>query len=221
MKKPENQNSLKKNEFVTVFGRTGYGKTYLIRNILLKHYRRMIIFDTMDEYLTESGIDILSVSDFENTIKTLISHDTQDFCLRVSSKKFTDYCDILDIVVNNQFRNITLVIDEIDKFASPSSIEASVNNLYNVGRHFEVNVIAASRRPNQVHRIITSQSHLLILFHTNEPRDLAYIREYANKDAANAVKGLKRYEYIIYGDSEIAARLGLKAKNMPILEKSA
>lgn len=204
----------KKSEFITVFGRTGYGKTYLIKNNFLKHYKRIIIFDTMNEYKTESGIDILSVPDFENTINSLIEYDTQSFCLRVSSKNFEDYCQILDTVVTNEFQNITLVIDEIDKFASPSSIEASVNNLYNVGRHYEVDIISASRRPNQVHRIITSQSHLLVLFHTNEPRDLAYIREYANKETANAVKGLKRYEYVTYGDQDISSKLGLKPQNI-------
>lgn len=204
------------NNFVTVLGRTGYGKTFLIRERLLQHYKRLIIFDTMNDFKPEpptTVIDVLTVANFEATINSLMDYETEDFTIRIAAKQLAVYCDILDIIVNNEFKGVTLILDEIDKFANPSSIEQSLYNLYNVGRHFEINIIAASRRPNQVHRIITSQSHLLVLFHTNEPRDLAYLREYANKEIANRVKELKRYEYIIYGDTDLAEKLGLSPKS--------
>lgn len=200
-----------KNDIITVFGKKGSGKTFLIRNKIVPFYHNngVIILDTMHEYTFRNGFIATNANDVLDILEKYEAVDKKNFIISLQSGEFDDYLTTLSFIHN--FRGVTLVVDEVDKFAEPATINTDLKNLFNVGRHYEINLIAASRRPNQVNRIVTSQSDLLVMFSLQEPRDLAYIRQFSNKEVANFVKALKikEHKYEIYGDSRLAKDIGI------------
>lgn len=198
------------NDIITVLGQKGYGKTTFLKKILIPEYERVIILDTMHEYhdlpgsvVSESGIETVEIME-------MFSENEKGQYIIVQQSNFSEYNKILDVITD--FRDITLVIDEVDKFAEPNSIHPSLKELYNTARHYEIDLIAASRRPNQVNRIITSQTDLFIIFHTHEPNDLVYYKNFISRQVIEPVKSLGRFEYHWYGDIELSKKFNLEEK---------
>jgi hypothetical protein len=84
-------------------------------------------------------------------------------------------------------------IDEVDRFTGAGWMPAGLDYLVNQGRHVQVSMICTSRRPAQVPRELTSQSHLFYVFRMTEPADLDYLREYIGKTGADVLPQLKPY----------------------------
>lgn len=194
-----------KNDVISVFGKKGYGKTTFIKKYLLPKYQKKIILDTMEEYHNDKSLVTGSALETVEIVEYMLEQE-KDFTI-VQQSSFNEYEQLLDVVI--QIPELTLVIDEIDKFGEPNSIHPALKELYNTARHYQINLIGASRRPNQVNRIITSQSDLIIIFHTSEPSDLIYYKHYISKEIIERIRNLKKYEYLWYGDDEIALKLGL------------
>lgn len=94
-----------------------------------------------------------------------------------------------------------IVIDEVDQFCSPQKpLPDCLDSWVQLGRHDDISIIAASRRPAEVHRTVTSQADYLILFRLTENRDREYIKKNAKVEITDEIdrqlQNLQRFQYL-------------------------
>ncbi len=92
--------------------------------------------------------------------------------------------------------NMILAIDEMDMFSTPYFTGPRLSHLIKRGRHCGVGIIGCSRRPAEVSKLFTSQSHEIVVFATHEPRDIEYLSSFM-PNAREAAK-LPLYKYILW-----------------------
>lgn len=195
----------------TVFGRRGSGKTNLIRTTFLPLLPRYLIWDINGEY----GQHGVPFSDPVELIDRLARQGDQPFHF-----VYTPQHD-----VEREFawllqgawltRSLCLVLDEIDMISTPTSIPEALFRVLNLGRHRSIDIIAASRRPAQVPRLLTSQSDFVDCFNSQEPRDLTYLSDYCGKDFALACKSLPEFHYLEFSVYPQKNGTGLAPRKAP------
>lgn len=104
-------------------------------------------------------------------------------------------------------------IDEIDRVTSAGYSPPGLDYLINQGRHVQVSLECSSRRPAQVPRELTSQSHRFVIFKMTEPADLDYLEKYIGKDARNRLPALHDYRFLEWEETDGIAMRGGREKN--------
>ncbi len=176
---------------VIIFGKTGQGKTNLVKYILKKYFKKIIIFDSLAEY--ENGIIIENLSD----IPKLISQDKFKIIYREDLYSEGSNFDIINRLVYEK-GNLCYVVEEVDIFCSPAFIPKSLARIIRYGRHQNISWIFISRRPYDVNRLITSQANRILTFQQTEPRDLDYISRYTSFEMEKEIQTLSEYYFLSY-----------------------
>jgi len=199
----------KKNFIITVFGNKGYGKSYLIKKFFIPKMKNVIIFDTLDEYDSKK---ILKIDNVETLVNFLYkcNRNNVKYKIRLCYTNFDDY--ELTFKVLRYFQKFTLILDEIYQFANSRYIDSNLNDFFNLGRHSGINIVAMSRRPFQINRMVTSQSDLIICFKLKETRDLKYISDFATETIAEQTQALDYYEFTAYGDKRLIDKFEIEPK---------
>jgi hypothetical protein len=78
--------------------------------------------------------------------------------------------------------NCTLVIDEVDMFCSPRGMPPTFKKLLARGRHDSLNLLWTTRRPQEVSKMLLSQSDEFYLFQMHHPADIDYFRNFMPVD---------------------------------------
>lgn len=86
-----------------------------------------------------------------------------------------------------------LVVEEADWFCNPTQIVDEFAKILRYGRHRSIHVVAVSRRPAEINRLLTSQASRLVCFRTVEPRDVDWLRRIVGEEAS-AVRDLPEFE---------------------------
>lgn len=89
----------------------------------------------------------------------------------------TDHVSDVALALARRARNICFVVEEADRYCSPSNIHPDLDHLVRYGRHQAVSLLVVSRRPAEIHRNITSAADLFVVHRTVEPRDLKYLKD--------------------------------------------
>lgn len=90
-----------------------------------------------------------------------------------------------------------LVVDECDRWIGQHPKEGWVEQVER-GRHYGVSMLLATRRPARVWRTATANADTIYAFRTNEPRDVAYLRDYAGPESETMLQRLGRFEWLKY-----------------------
>jgi len=160
------------NEMIFVSGQRGSGKSYWIRHKTTE-LSRFLLFDTLSEYqgCAPSFDDLTELIEHcqkagDGFLEALFDDPSED-----PKETFPLFCEI-----GQEIGNLYVIVEEIDIFATPYDVPEELNRLIKYGRHRGVNLIAVSRRPAEVSRLITSQATRFIIFRQFEPRDISYFR---------------------------------------------
>lgn len=190
-------------KIITILGKKGYGKTTYMAS-LFNEFKTCpcLIFDLFNQYKIQlTFFDILIFMEY-----------IKEYGLKRKFYKFAVYekldFDIICRFITNQ-KNINLFVDEIDMFDSPISSIDSFRKLIHYSRHYNVNIITTSRRPQRISRDLTSQTDEYIFFKITENRDLEYIKQ-ISEYLAEKVRRLKKFEFIRYSyqdDQEIKSEM--------------
>lgn len=186
-----------KNEVIVVTGQRGKGKTTFIKNNI-ENFDRVIIFDLLGEFrYYETALNL------------------QDFFLLLSKKRKEDFFFInyynpknsegdFNVICKaiNKLNDILFVVDELDYFCSANYIPNAFSEIIKRGRHQNLNVIIATRRPHEIPRLVTSQLTEFITFRHIEPRDLTYIKDAIGIEPEN-IQTLKDFEYLKWKENSI------------------
>lgn len=177
---------------ITVIGRSGFGKSFFIQNYIVPQYKNIIALDTQNEY--NKGFSC--IKNLELFYKQLGYYKIMRKNFKISLKfdNVSDYNKALDYL--DKAQNFTLLLDEGNIFANNKQIHKTIDNIVNIGRHRGVNLIFAARRLYQTNIIVRSQTNLFIFFNIIEESDLKYVKSISDKDTAEKVKNLEKYQYI-------------------------
>jgi hypothetical protein len=94
---------------------------------------------------------------------------------------------------------MVLECGEIDMIApNPGKLPAEVRNIYARSRHHSLSILAAARRPGEVHRIVTAWVDLLCAFQQDEPRDADYLARRMGAEAPDLIRALGERSYLRY-----------------------
>lgn len=182
----------KKNEDAKVkviVGKRGYGKTTLSK-IFAQNEERLIVIDPLEEYsdliVCEKITDLVDYLKFNKSFRLSILDDSK-------SEQIFQLAWLLT--------NVTIIIEEVDIICKPSYISEQFGNCIKRGRHRGINLIASSRRPAEINRLLTSQCNELITFCITEPLDLKYLNSYT-EGSQEIIKSLEKFEFLTFPDNK-------------------
>ena len=181
----------------TVFGKRGSGKTVLIQTYA-KRCSRLLVWDVIGEY-DDIGYVCTSLDEFlEQASERSEEHTFKLVYQPVHEKRDIDEC--FDVFLRTAWimGGCMVIVDEIDMLCTPAKVPPELFKNLNLGRHRNLGLICASRRPAQVPRLVTSQSDAIVYFMTIEPNDLAYVKDTVGKDGVQIVSHLPKYHCLVY-----------------------
>lgn len=172
---------MEKAKITAIFGRTGSGKTYLVKRILDRRKKEnLIIWDFIGEY--KDGLIFQDLRTLIKYLKHKISKKEQiKAIVRIPKKDFDKLCMIV-----LKTRKVIFLIEELGSVTSANFCPEYLEELVRYGRHRDIELIATSKRPAECSRFYTSQATDLILFKIQEPIDISYLVHYSTIEAKKA-----------------------------------
>ena len=163
---------------VVILGKSGSGKSSLAK-ALVRSIPRVLIFDPLDEYGAPHAIRDASPKELYAYIKT-----RRRFCVsyvpgKDLEREFEFTCWIAYVV-----GNLTFVADELDQCCTSAWSGPRFGKLLRRGRHQGVGLVSISRRPTEIPKDVTANSYRMIVFKSDENRDLVYYRQRFGAHAA-------------------------------------
>ena len=155
------------NDRVSIFGRTGSGKTFFAKNYLLPHYTKYVFYDMKREN-TDVQHDIII-----NTPKELKNNIESNNRILYQPKNLTDkdFDSICEVIFNS--RNNTLYVDEAAMISTPTKILYWHKVLVTQGRSYDIGIINVSQRPRDIHNTLISESEHLFAFSLSLETDIS------------------------------------------------
>lgn len=213
-------------------GKRGSGKSYLLARYSAKFPKR-IVLDPLGEYLgayegaSECGTLDETIDALEANLLTKAPRWTVVACIEPSDvAKLAGALAPVGSLSGGYSRavgGVVLECGEVDTIApNNAGIAPEIRNLFQRGRHYRVSVLAATQRPRDVHRVVTSQADALWLFRQHELRDLDYIAKNTSEAVADVVKGLPQYHHVRYlpnvGTCEVVNEKGIVTKRVDLFD---
>jgi tRNA A37 threonylcarbamoyladenosine biosynthesis protein TsaE len=186
--------SKKIRHIICVVGKTGYGKSYLVKSNIV-NADRCVVFDLQGEY-DLPGFIILE--DFHSFKEHLKLHHGDDY-LKVICRfdNFDDYENAFEIcyIVGQMI----VVIEEVSNFSNASGTTPALEKCIRFGRHTGLSVVGISQRFADMSLLWRNNLDLLVCFNLSAPNDIKYLSElpYVAKRAEEVAK-LKPHESITF-----------------------
>lgn len=183
-------------EVITVLGQRGSGKSsWLKKNV--PDIPRFILWDTLGEYIDPSFNQFDNLQELYSFVYDNQGGQFQAVYNSVNDKDFDGVCMIAGAV-----GDCTLIVEEVDTYATPNYCPSELLVLLKKGRHYGVSMVFVSRRPAEIHRMITAQSQRFILFRILEPNDVRYLKSIVG-ESADRLPSLPVLSYIDWRHGEI------------------
>lgn len=165
-------------ENVVIIGAAQHGKTTQGRNItrmLASNFYNILIWDYNKRF---TRINPFAVKHFlhEITGKGLEIFQPE---LR-TDEIFDNFCALAFT-----FRNVVVVIDELQNYCSPNSTPKNMQLLMENCNNQSVAYIAIFQRPAEVTRFVTSNSRHRYCLYLDDPNDIKYMKKWIGQDVEN------------------------------------
>lgn len=164
---------------VTVLGSTGSGKTFYIVRRWWPQARRLLVLDHIGEWSAHTnaiGYDgvLAAMREHAHLREWRIFATVTIPEIHALAEKLLPYPE-LSRSPALLLGGLTLSIDEVDRVIGFGA-GSDLRDLWRRGRHVGLSVLAASQRPSNVSKEVTSQSSLIALLRIHEPADVDYTR---------------------------------------------
>lgn len=201
-------------EIVLSVGRTGSGKTRILSRVYGPRHARRITIDAVGEGATlyPDAVEGFGLQDCLRLLAAWGEDDVERWHL-VAVLSPAETAELMRALVPvyapdaaslaRDLGGVCVECFEIDTYLPVSGAGAGVvaawTTAFARGRHVGCSILAATQRPHQCARIVSSQASRLIAFSTHEPRDLKFLRDVGGtRFAAIAQSGLKPFESVHY-----------------------
>ncbi len=145
------------NQIIAVFGHRGSGKT----TWLFKHIDSFSPFLLVDPLYDPKfkQLQLYTITTVEEGFDLFRIGDPKRCYISPNLNAFEIFCGLC-----LARGNITLIVDEVDSFSTSNFMSPHFKELIKMGRHRQVNLIAACRRPHEMNPLIRSQANRFIIF---------------------------------------------------------
>jgi DNA helicase HerA-like ATPase len=159
--------SAKHREINLVFGKTGFGKSFLAKEILIQQFKRLLIACPTDE-------EYPNAVEFE-TIEEYWEHVSKHKIFRVLNRNVFDLNALLAIGL--ELGNCCVCIEEAQRYMPVhSTLSDQMLKFILEGRHRNMSGILISQRPSKVNIDIRSQWTRIFSFWQTEKADVDWLR---------------------------------------------
>lgn len=176
-------------EVVGVFGPVASGKTHLVKQ-WLKDLNRFVAFDVTGEF--SEGKDVEQIWASPSALHKRLQSNPYYF--RIAYQPSGDIDEDFYWVYRAMWQVQTaryLAVDEFHLIAPVHNSNPDLQIILRFARHAQLGVIGVSQRLADVSKLFTSSCRMIVLFWTQEARDLEAIRERWGDEVAKAVRNLR------------------------------
>ncbi len=193
--------AVRENQITLILGMKGSGKSTKARTIM-QDQRRKIWIDPMFEH--SDGVIVKSFGDLVQYVEPL-RHNNYSVILRTTEDGEAE--KLITLLTRGEpgeslLPGATVMIDELDRLCSPTSVPEGIRRLANYGRHFGVSVVGVSRRPKSIARDFTANADRIIIGKVQEPADLKYIEEFTNHAFVERAAQVENFQFVEWPDGE-------------------
>ncbi len=176
-----------------VLGRTGSGKSQYCRRVWFPMFPRLVILDQTGEWRDierENGGRVVGIGALVATIQARAGQRRWTIVADLTNSEIEELVRILiprgavDKSPARLLGGMALFIDEVDQVV-PINAPEELRTLFRRGRHVGLSVIAATQRPSNVSKEVTSQAQFIAVLALHERNDVAYLRQVMGTDVAN------------------------------------
>ncbi len=193
------------NDRIAIFGRTGTGKTYFSKKVLLPHYPRLVFHDIKHENNDFAHDVILTTpKELEENI-----HKYNKILYQPDDVELGDFNEVCKIIF--EAKNTALYVDEIAAVSASNRIEAYHRLLLTQGRSKNEGLIQVSQRPRDLYNTIISESEHLFVFKLSLDTDISKLR-FMLGDGADEIKTLPYFHFIYLNSRDNILKLFSPAK---------
>lgn len=185
-------------------GRGGSGKSSLVRHHA-SAYPRVVLFDPNGEDEAAAGAIVCErLSDLTGALLDAAPSSPVWICWRGVAR------DPEAFEAANRVLwaagDLVAVWDEADQFIGSHRLPPEAYRLWNMGRHRGLRIWACSRRPQRISRDMTANLYRAAIFRMSEPRDLAFVSDFAGREAAEKVAVLPPYHALDWTEEGATVR---------------
>lgn len=182
---------IKTNDRVSIFGKTGAGKSYFSKNWLLPNYTHYVFWDVQHQHT--SVIHDVIVHTPKELEKNISEH--RRILYQPKSPSASDFDAVCKIVFEST--NTTLYVDEAASVSTPTKILYWHKIIMQQGRSYNTGIINTSQRPRDIHNTLISESEHLFIFTLNLETDIMKLRQQIG-DAADEIRALPPYHFLYH-----------------------
>lgn len=192
---------------MVVYGRSGSGKTHLVKEQFLTICDRVVIIDPEEEYADQKGFQTL----YSLAALLDVLHDCHDSSFKVcfvpdarfEEQQLHEVSCLIERLQEpykqkKSDKKVLLVVDEMH-MSFPLNMRDEFYGfklLCRRGRKRGINIIGITQRPADVGKAIRANLDRLIAFNFSDPADLKVIREILGSEAETKVQSLQQYQYL-------------------------
>ncbi len=188
--------SIKQNDIVTICGKRGSGKTYLM-NQIIKSADSFFVYDALHQISISNAYTTKNFNDALNALRK----GSKRIIYKPIQISIAEYDALCRLIYN--IGNIMLFVDEADRVMPSRAITRNASALIDLGRTNLIGGVFLTRRLARLDSLPISQSDHVMAFKTILPQDVKYLKEFIGEIAEQA-PNLKPYHFLYYnGDSTI------------------
>lgn len=185
---------------INIFGKRGSGKTTLTRGQIESFPGPVVVIDVLGNFNNLEYIQLTSVAETIKNIEYYAKNYKKEDLQKVIVLKPSDPNVAIDYISAALWESWggTLVIDEADAFDLKDA--PCFDQLIRYGRNRYVNIVTGCRRPAEIPRSITAGANKVLIFQTQEPRDVEYFEKTLLGERAEELMNIEQFHgiYIDY-----------------------
>ena len=191
---------MKPDDIIVIVGRKGSGKSYLIKHYFLQVLKAHKISYIIDDHnLLRSGSEYSKFGYNATTLSDVISKRYVVVYDREKNDAFFEKLWNAAKLHAKKWGTSVLVVDEAYyHFKYKQKATPAIDEALHANRHAGLGLILSTQRIYDLMPIVYKQADLIIIFYTREPNELKWISKYISAEAAEEVKKLKQYHFLIY-----------------------
>ncbi len=161
---------IKANERIFVTGRTGSGKSVLVKNLLLPQIGNYVLYDYKHEITQPGAVYFHDVADFQK----------QPNCPEIIYRPATGSDEEFDQLCRQVYHrgNNVLILDELANHVTATKIQPHPDLIMRLGRSKGVGIINCTQRPRGTHNNIISQCEHFFIFQLLQDSDRKKLAEF-------------------------------------------
>ena len=200
-----NNKVVQKAYIVCIFGKRGSGKTTLTRGQLESLPKPVVVLDILGNFNNPDYMQLTSVSETIKNVEYYAKAEDKNDLQGIFVLKPSDPNVAIDYLSATLWElwGGTLVLDECDSFDFPEA--PCYDQLVRYGRNRYCNIVTGCRRPTEVPRSVTAGANKLLIFQTQEPRDVEYFEKTLIGERAQKLMNLPQFHgiYVDYDEKTI------------------